>query len=221
MGRLSWVLNLFLFVITSLWVSHFCYHDSKFWNSSCECVNTERGSTTALFTEQECFYYLTHLRSISLNSFQLWQKPVLAEDKLCLQLLPVKQACNIQCLCLVSVFAAFDLTSISNDNCLCFSAEFYGKDAPYNALVGKDSTRAVAKMSLDPEDLTSDTVSGHWFHYIRSVCLLLWLKTVGGENWHLTPESKSSRGVVCINTLFSLKRRKPLCFFCFHLYFVN
>ncbi|KAM3594573.1 uncharacterized protein V6R79_009916 [Siganus canaliculatus] len=34
--------------------------------------------------------------------------------------------------------------------------EFYGKDAPYNALVGKDSTRAVAKMSLDPEDLTSD-----------------------------------------------------------------
>ncbi len=38
-------------------------------------------------------------------------------------------------------------------------AEFYGKDAPYNALVGKDSTRAVAKMSLDPADLTSDTVS--------------------------------------------------------------
>uniref|UniRef100_A0A1A8F333 Neuron derived neurotrophic factor n=2 Tax=Nothobranchius korthausae TaxID=1143690 RepID=A0A1A8F333_9TELE len=35
--------------------------------------------------------------------------------------------------------------------------EFYGKDAPYNALVGKDSTRAVAKMSLDPSDLTSDT----------------------------------------------------------------
>lgn len=37
-------------------------------------------------------------------------------------------------------------------------AEFYGKDAPYNALVGKDSTRAVAKMSLEPSDLTSDTV---------------------------------------------------------------
>ncbi|XP_041469845.1 neudesin-like [Lytechinus variegatus] len=34
--------------------------------------------------------------------------------------------------------------------------EFYGKGAPYNALVGKDSTRAVAKMSLDPDDLTSD-----------------------------------------------------------------
>ncbi|KAM4541507.1 neudesin [Fundulus diaphanus] len=35
--------------------------------------------------------------------------------------------------------------------------EFYGKDAPYNALVGKDSSRAVAKMSLSPADLTSDT----------------------------------------------------------------
>uniref|UniRef100_A0A2C9LHX5 Cytochrome b5 heme-binding domain-containing protein n=1 Tax=Biomphalaria glabrata TaxID=6526 RepID=A0A2C9LHX5_BIOGL len=33
---------------------------------------------------------------------------------------------------------------------------FYGKDASYNALVGIDSTRAVAKMSLEPEDLTSD-----------------------------------------------------------------
>lgn len=35
--------------------------------------------------------------------------------------------------------------------------EFYGKGAPYNALVGKDSTRAVAKMSLEPADLTYDT----------------------------------------------------------------
>ncbi|XP_078085951.1 neudesin [Mustelus asterias] len=34
--------------------------------------------------------------------------------------------------------------------------EFYGKDSPYNALVGKDSTRAVAKMSLESEDLTHD-----------------------------------------------------------------
>jgi predicted heme/steroid binding protein len=33
---------------------------------------------------------------------------------------------------------------------------FYGKDASYNVLVGKDSTKAVAKMSLEPEDLTSD-----------------------------------------------------------------
>lgn len=42
---------------------------------------------------------------------------------------------------------------------LCCFPEFYGKGAPYNALVGKDSTRAVAKMSLNPEDLTHDTVS--------------------------------------------------------------
>ncbi|XP_014676287.1 PREDICTED: neudesin-like [Priapulus caudatus] len=33
---------------------------------------------------------------------------------------------------------------------------FYGKDAPYNALVGKDATRGVAKMSLEAEDLTAD-----------------------------------------------------------------
>lgn len=42
---------------------------------------------------------------------------------------------------------------------MSLNAEFYGKDAPYNVLVGKDSTRAVAKMSLDPSDLTSDIVS--------------------------------------------------------------
>uniref|UniRef100_A0A8D0EL85 Cytochrome b5 heme-binding domain-containing protein n=1 Tax=Strix occidentalis caurina TaxID=311401 RepID=A0A8D0EL85_STROC len=41
----------------------------------------------------------------------------------------------------------FDVTS---------GKEFYGKGAPYNALVGKDSTRGVAKMSLDPADLTHD-----------------------------------------------------------------
>ncbi|XP_066451147.1 neudesin isoform X2 [Eleutherodactylus coqui] len=35
--------------------------------------------------------------------------------------------------------------------------EFYGKGASYNALAGKDSTRAVAKMSLEAEDLVSDT----------------------------------------------------------------
>ncbi|KAL7987349.1 hypothetical protein Chor_006268 [Crotalus horridus] len=32
-----------------------------------------------------------------------------------------------------------------------------GKGAPYNVLAGKDSTRSVAKMSLDPADLTYDT----------------------------------------------------------------
>ncbi|XP_078001028.1 neudesin-like [Glandiceps talaboti] len=36
------------------------------------------------------------------------------------------------------------------------SPEYYGKGAPYNALAGKDCTRAVAKMSLEPEDLSSD-----------------------------------------------------------------
>nr|XP_032818651.1 neudesin [Petromyzon marinus]APA19933.1 neudesin [Petromyzon marinus] len=34
---------------------------------------------------------------------------------------------------------------------------YYGKGASYNALAGRDSTRAVAKMSLAPEDLISDT----------------------------------------------------------------
>ncbi|KAK9412039.1 neudesin [Crotalus adamanteus] len=42
----------------------------------------------------------------------------------------------------------FDVTS---------GKEFYGKGAPYNVLAGKDSTRSVAKMSLDPADLTYDT----------------------------------------------------------------
>ncbi|XP_066475335.1 neudesin isoform X1 [Tiliqua scincoides] len=43
----------------------------------------------------------------------------------------------------------FDVTS---------GKEFYGKGAPYNALVGRDSTRGIAKMSLDPVDLTHDTM---------------------------------------------------------------
>uniref|UniRef100_A0A2K6FS17 Cytochrome b5 heme-binding domain-containing protein n=1 Tax=Propithecus coquereli TaxID=379532 RepID=A0A2K6FS17_PROCO len=42
----------------------------------------------------------------------------------------------------------FDVTS---------GKEFYGRGAPCNALTGKDSTRGVAKMSLDPADLTHDT----------------------------------------------------------------
>ncbi|XP_036883503.1 neudesin [Sturnira hondurensis] len=42
----------------------------------------------------------------------------------------------------------FDVTS---------GKEFYGRGAPYNALAGKDATRGVAKMSLDPADLTHDT----------------------------------------------------------------
>ncbi|XP_077587678.1 neudesin [Stigmatopora nigra] len=46
--------------------------------------------------------------------------------------------------------------------------EFYGKGAPYNALVGKDSTRAVAKMSLQAEDMTSD-ISGLTEEQLRSL----------------------------------------------------
>ena len=39
------------------------------------------------------------------------------------------------------------------------SVGYYGKGRRYNSLVGRDSSRAVAKMSLDPADLTSDIVS--------------------------------------------------------------
>ncbi|XP_036992886.2 neudesin isoform X1 [Artibeus jamaicensis] len=42
----------------------------------------------------------------------------------------------------------FDVTS---------GKEFYGRGAPYNALAGTDATRGVAKVSLDPADLTHDT----------------------------------------------------------------
>lgn len=38
----------------------------------------------------------------------------------------------------------FDVTS---------GKKFYGKNSVYNALVGKDATRAIAKMNLDEEDL--------------------------------------------------------------------
>ncbi|KAM9786367.1 neudesin [Syngnathus typhle] len=46
--------------------------------------------------------------------------------------------------------------------------EFYGKNAPYNALAGKDSTRAVAKMSLEAQDLTSD-ISGLTTEQLQSL----------------------------------------------------
>ena len=42
---------------------------------------------------------------------------------------------------------------------LFYWADFYGKNAAYNALTGRDASRAIALMSLDPEDLTHDLVS--------------------------------------------------------------
>ncbi|ESO03388.1 hypothetical protein HELRODRAFT_173681 [Helobdella robusta] len=45
---------------------------------------------------------------------------------------------------------------------------FYGKDGPYNALVGKDSSRAVAMMSLDPKDL-NDNLEGLSDEYLKSL----------------------------------------------------
>jgi len=50
-----------------------------------------------------------------------------------------------------------------------FLTAFYGRNAAYNALAGKDCTRAVAKMSLDPADLVSDVVCISRF----SLCRLL------------------------------------------------
>nr|XP_021143634.1 neudesin [Columba livia] len=62
--------------------------------------------------------------------------------------LPALQRCEEgQPIYLAVKGVVFDVTS---------GKEFYGKGAPYNALVGKDSTRGVAKMSLDPADLTHD-----------------------------------------------------------------
>jgi len=46
-----------------------------------------------------------------------------------------------------------------------FMLAFYGRDSAYNALAGKDCTRAVAKMSLDPADLISDVVSVSMSYY--------------------------------------------------------
>ena len=40
---------------------------------------------------------------------------------------------------------------------LC-NADFYGKGAGYNALAGRDCTRAVALWSLDEDDMISDVV---------------------------------------------------------------
>ncbi|XP_033051620.1 neudesin isoform X5 [Trachypithecus francoisi] len=59
----------------------------------------------------------------------------------------------------------FDVTS---------GKEFYGRGAPYNALTGKDSTRGVAKMSLDPADLTHDIEQGFLTGLFTPVVRLVW-----------------------------------------------
>ena len=74
---------------------------------------------------------------------------------------------SVQCICCYSaIFCCCQkLTSESS------FPVFYGKDASYNVLVGKDSSRGVAKMSLEPEDLTHDIVS-MWF----TVYLCEWMR---------------------------------------------
>ena len=76
---------------------------------------------------------------------------------------------SVQCQCICCYSAIFcccqKLTSESS------FPVFYGKDASYNVLVGKDSSRGVAKMSLEPEDLTHDIVS-MWF----TVYLCEWMR---------------------------------------------
>lgn len=59
--------------------------------------------------------------------------------------------------------------------------EFYGKGAPYNALVGKDSTRGVAKMSLDPADLTHDIVR-EWTISLILFCAVLFFCKMTNDN---------------------------------------
>uniref|UniRef100_A0A8D1DNZ0 Cytochrome b5 heme-binding domain-containing protein n=1 Tax=Sus scrofa TaxID=9823 RepID=A0A8D1DNZ0_PIG len=78
-----------------------------------------------------CRFLETHLGWRSVHEPQNF--PVLREDQ------PIYMAVK---------GVVFDVTS---------GKEFYGRGAPYNALTGKDSTRGVAKMSLDPADLTHDT----------------------------------------------------------------
>ena len=52
----------------------------------------------------------------------------------------------------------FNKFSLLFQHVLCFIAGFYGKGAPYNALIGKDATQGVARMSLEPQHLNSDIV---------------------------------------------------------------
>ena len=57
----------------------------------------------------------------------------------------------------ISAFIPYILLLLSIG--VLLSLGFYGKGAPYNALTGIDSSRAVAKMSLEPDDLNNDLVS--------------------------------------------------------------
>ena len=60
-----------------------------------------------------------------------------------------------------------------------FVLAFYGRNTAYNALAGKDCSRAVAKMSLDRSDLVSDVVST----VCCSFCRLLSLQCFDAVGW--------------------------------------
>ncbi|XP_047696788.1 neudesin isoform X2 [Prionailurus viverrinus] len=77
----------------------------------------------------------------------------------------------------------FDVTS---------GKEFYGRGAPYNALTGKDSTRGVAKMSLDPADLTHDTCLGSPLPV--AVCTRH-PQSLPDLLWSLTPTRQAAQGM--------------------------
>ena len=67
-------------------------------------------------------------------------------------------ASSIPCLKYKLITLWLKAHKIINVNNICVP-DFYAKGKAYNALMGKDCTRAVAKMSLEPDDLTHDIVS--------------------------------------------------------------
>ena len=84
--------------------------------------------------------------------------------------------------------------------------------------MGKDCTRAVAKMSLDPADLTSDTVSlSQYIHPLfdcsvsHRVTMFL-LTPMGEEQRHLTPECEATNRKAFMYTVLThfVKFRKAL-----------
>ncbi|XP_054305263.1 neudesin isoform X1 [Pongo pygmaeus] len=113
----------------------------------------ERGPPVRLFTEEELARYggeedLTLLLSLECSGRNTAHYSLLGSS------IPLPQPPWLlalqedQPIYLAVKGVVFDVTS---------GKEFYGRGAPYNALTGKDSTRGVAKMSLDPADLTHDT----------------------------------------------------------------